>query len=92
MQIYIHIYIYIYIYIHTHTHTHFLGGSGVKNLSANAGDEGGHTLDPWVGKIPWEKVIATGSNILAWKIPWTKELGRLYVVHGVTKSQTQLSK
>ena len=51
--------------IHIYIYTHFLGGSGVKNLSANAGDEGGHTLDPWVGKIPWEKVITTGSNILA---------------------------
>ena len=38
---------------------------------------------------PLEKGKATHSTILAWKIPWTEELGRL--VHGVTKSQTRLS-
>ena len=27
----------------------FLGGSGIKNLPANAGD----LFDPWVMKIPW---------------------------------------
>ena len=37
-----------------------------------------------------EKQMATHSSILAWKIPWTEEPGRL-AVHGVTKSQTQLS-
>ena len=26
---------------------------------------------------PLEKETATHSNILAWKIPWTEELGRL---------------
>ena len=36
--------------------------------------------------------MATHSNILAWKIPWTQEPGgREAIVHGVTKSQTQLS-
>ena len=27
--------------------------------------------------VPLEKEMATHSNILAWKIPWTKEPGRL---------------
>ena len=31
---------------------------------------------------PLEKKIATHSNILAWKIPWTEEPDRL---HGVSK-------
>jgi len=35
---------------------------------------------------PLEKEMATHSSILAWKIPWTEEPGRL--VHGVTKSRT----
>ena len=39
---------------------------------------------------PLEKEMATHSIILAWKIPWTEEPGRLQV-HGVTKSQTQLN-
>ena len=32
-------------------------------------------FDPWVGKIPWRR--ATGSSILAWRIPWTEEPGGL---------------
>ena len=28
-------------------------------------------------EVPLEKEMATHSSILAWKIPWTKELGRL---------------
>ena len=39
---------------------------------------------------PLEKEMATHSSILAWRIPWTEEPGRL-PVHGVTKSRTQLS-
>ena len=31
-------------------------------------------FDPWVREDPLEKVIATHSNILAWRIPWTEEL------------------
>ena len=34
-------------------------------------------FDPWVGKIPLEKEMATHSSTLAWKIPWTEEPGRL---------------
>ena len=37
---------------------------------------------------PLEKQLATHSSILAWRIPWTEEPGG---VHGVTKSQRQLS-
>ena len=36
---------------------------------------------------PLEKGMATHSNILAWRIPWTEEPGRS-TVHGVAKSQT----
>ena len=32
-----------------------------------------------------EEEMATHSNILAWKIPWTEEVGRLHTVHGVAK-------
>ena len=34
-------------------------------------------FDPWVGKIPLEKEMATHSSILAWRILGTEELGRL---------------
>ena len=35
--------------------------------------------------------MAPHSSSLAWKIPWMEEPGRLYVVHGIGKSQIQLS-
>ena len=38
-----------------------------------------------------EKGMATHSSILASRIPWTEEPGRLHTVHGVAKSKTQLS-
>ena len=34
--------------------------------------------------------MATHSSTLAWQIPWTEEPGRLYAVHGVARSRTQL--
>ena len=34
-------------------------------------------FDPWVGKIPLEKEMATHSSILAWRIPWMEEPGGL---------------
>ena len=50
----------------------FPGGTAVKNLPANVGatDMQVRSLD-W--KDPLEEEMATGSNILAWKIPWTEE-------------------
>ena len=39
---------------------------------------------------PLEKGMTTHSRVLAWRIPWTEEPG-WPTVHGLTKSQTQLS-
>ena len=51
----------------------FPGGTVVKNPRANAGDP---VLSlGW--KNPLEKEMATPSSILARKIPWTEESGRL---------------
>ena len=45
----------------------------VKNLPA--------TQETWVGSLgqedPLEKGMATHSSILAWRVPWTEEPGRL---------------
>ena len=30
-------------------------------------------FDPWVGKTPLEKEMATHASITAWEIPWTVE-------------------
>ena len=46
-------------------------------------------FDPWVGKIPLEKEVATHSRILTWEIPWTNELGELQSM--AVQSQTRLS-
>ena len=54
----------------------FPGGSVVKNLPTNAGDTGDAGLISGSGRS-LEKEVATHSNILAWKIPQTKEPGRL---------------
>ena len=51
----------------------FPGGSDGKESVCNAGDQGlilgfGRSL---------EKGVATHSSILAWRIPWTEEPGKL---------------
>ena len=51
----------------------FPGGSDGKESTCNVGDPG---LTPGSGKSPGEE-MATHSSILAWKIPWMEELGRL---------------
>ena len=48
----------------------------VKKPPDNAGDMR-LRFDPWVRKIPLEEEMATHSSILAWKIAWTEESGRL---------------
>ena len=46
----------------------------VKNLTAMWKTD----FDTWGQDDPLEKGMATHSSILAWRIPWTEELGRLY--------------
>ena len=50
--------------------------------------------ETWVrslgGEDPLEEGTATHSIILAWRIPWAEESGRLWSM-GVAKSQTRLS-
>ena len=59
----------------------FPGGSMVKYLPA--------MQETQVQSLGWEdyleKGMSTHSNILACRIPWTEEPGRLCIVHGVTK-------
>ena len=51
----------------------------VKNPSANAGD-----VEMWVRFLgqedPLKEDMATHSSILAWRIPWTEEPGRLWYI------------
>ena len=54
----------------------------VKNLSA--------MWETWVQSLGWEdpleKVMATQSSTLAWRIPWTEELGGLHSPWGLKES------
>ena len=60
----------------------FLAGSDGKESARNAGDLG---LIPGSGRSQ-EKGMITHSSILAWRIPWTKEPGRLQSM--VSQSRT----
>ena len=51
----------------------FPGGSDGKASTCNARDLG--SIPGWEDSL--EKEMATHSSILAWKIPWTEEPGRL---------------
>jgi len=57
----------------------------LRNPPANAGDARDKGSIPVSGRSPGEG-NATHSSTLAWKIPQTKKLHGLHVVHGVTKS------
>ena len=54
----------------------------VKNLPA--------MWQTWIGSLGWEdpleKGMATHSSILAWRIPWTEEPGRIYSSWGHKES------
>ena len=65
----------------------FPGGSEVKNPPASAGDT--RDMGLILGQEDLlEEEMATHFSILAWKIPWTEEPCRLYIVHRVAKSWT----
>ena len=61
---------------------HFPGGSGGEESSCNTRDPGSFPGQ----KNPLEKGMATHSSILAWKIPWMEEPGKLHSSWGPTDS------
>ena len=62
----------------------FPGGRVVKNAPTNAGDARDmNSILSWEDALEEETTIH--SSILAWKIPWTEEPGR---IHGGEKSWT----
>ena len=64
------------VHIHINTQRGFPAGAMVKNPPANAGDA--RDLGSILGlRRPVEEEMATHSSILAWRIPWTEEPGRL---------------
>ena len=67
----------------------FPGGSAVKTCLPMQ-----ETQETWVQSLgqedPLEEEMTTHSSILAWKIPWTEESGRLQSIAS-QKGQTQLN-
>ena len=61
----------------------FIWGSqrvlAVKNPPVNAGDIRDMDLTPGLGR-PLEEGMATHTNILAWRIPWTEKPGGLHFI------------
>ena len=61
-------------------------GSEVKASASNVGD--------WVRSLGWEdpleKEMVTHSSILAWRIPWTEESGRLQSTGSQESDMTEL--
>ena len=57
-------------------HKGFPGGTRGGSAPASAGDIRDTGLVPGSGR-PLEEGVATHSSILAWRIPWTEERGRL---------------
>ena len=70
MYMYIHTYMYVCMY------EGFPGGSDGKESTHIAGDPGS-IIQSLGQEDPLEKGIATHSSILAWRIPWTEDPGRL---------------
>ena len=71
-------------YIHIHRHMDFSGSTSGKEPTYSAGATGVQVR--FLGQDgPLRDGMAPYSNILAWRVPWTKEPGG---VHGVAKSRT----
>ena len=49
----------------------------VENPSANVGDIRNMGSVPGSARFSLEEAMATHSSVLAWRIPWTAEPGRL---------------
>ena len=49
----------------------------VNNTPAKVGDTSNLGLIPGLDRYTLEEEVATHSNILAWRIPWTEEPGGL---------------
>ena len=59
----------------------------VENLPASAGDIRDLGSIPGLGRSPGEG-MAIHSSILAWRIPWPEDPGRLYSPWGCKESNT----
>ena len=63
----------------TTTYTHSRAALVAQMVQESACNAGVQSLGQ---EEPLEKGMVTNCSILAWRIPWTEEPGRLYIVHG----------
>ena len=77
-------------WLSTHPHMGLPVWQSGKELTCQNRRHKRHGFSSWIREDPLEEEVATHSSILAWKIPWTEEPGRIQS-RGFTKSQTQLS-
>ena len=69
--------------LHTYTHTHTCAymqlpdGTSGKEFTCQCRRHKRCGFDPWVRNIPWRRK-GQPTPVLAWRIPWTEEPGRLY--------------
>ena len=54
----------------------FPGGASGKQLVCQRRRLKRHRFNPWFGKIPWSREMATHSSV-AWETPWPEEPGGL---------------
>ena len=75
----------IFTYMHSHAHTTSLVAQSVKSLTV--------IPETWVLSLGWEdpleKEMAIHSSILAWRIPWTEESGRLQSIGSQESDMTE---
>ena len=67
-----------------------LGGANGKEPACQCRRHKGCGCGPWVGRSP-EEGMATDSNILAWRIPWTEELAGTQSIGSQPRNRTSLS-
>ena len=76
MNIHTHTHRNIHTHTHINTHTH-TGASLVAQLVMSLPAMQETQVQSLVREDPLENKMATHSSILAWRIPWTEETGRL---------------
>ena len=66
----------------------FPGGTNGKESASQCRRLKRCRLSPWGWEDSLEKSMATYSSILAWRIPWTEETGRLHSPWDCKESDT----
>ena len=68
-----------------------LGGTSGKEPVCQCRRHKTQGFDPSVKKIPWKRtsILATHSSILAWRIPWTEDVGGLQFIASQESDTTE---